>query len=177
MQRQFWQEAELQIRLCSSFFLLFKSSALSTKFWEFTDKSSQKTLLRFTPESLFSGPPNNTPECSHRVWSRNGQKGCLCHMTSMPKRSVHSLSNFLVQECAVTALIQYAFFLACYAFRYAVFFFFFFFAQIMLKNIICFLPYIMPNYSRFCLIMLRTRSACPSTQQARTSACIAEIHI
>ena len=39
---------------------------------------------------------------------------------------------------------------------------------------ICFLPYIMPNYSKFCLIMLCTRSACPSKQQARTSACIAE---
>ena len=42
---------------------------------------------------------------------------------------------------------------------------------------ICFLPYIMLNYSTFCLIMLCTISTCPSAQQARTSACFAEIHI
>ena len=35
----------------------------------------------------------------------------------------------------------------------------------------------MLNYSKFCLIMLCTRSTCPSAQQARTSACFAEIHI
>ena len=45
----------------------------------------------------------------------------------------------------------------------------------MLK--ICFLPYIMLYYSKFFLIMLCTRSTYPSAQQARTSACFAEIHI
>ena len=35
----------------------------------------------------------------------------------------------------------------------------------------------MLNYSKFCLIMLCTRSTYPSAQQARTSACFAEIHI
>ena len=34
----------------------------------------------------------------------------------------------------------------------------------------------MLNYSKFCLIMLCTRSTYPSAQQARTSACFAEIH-
>ena len=35
----------------------------------------------------------------------------------------------------------------------------------------------MLNYSKFCLIMRCTRSTYPSAQQARTSACFAEIHI
>ena len=35
----------------------------------------------------------------------------------------------------------------------------------------------MLNYSKFCLIMLCTRSTCPSAQQARATACFAEIHI
>ena len=47
-----------------------------------------------------------------------------------------------------------------------------FFAEIMLKNMLFAL-----HYSKFCLIMLCTRSSCPSAQQARTSACFAEIHI
>ena len=35
----------------------------------------------------------------------------------------------------------------------------------------------MLNYSKFCLIMLCTRRTYHSAQQARTSACFAEIHI
>ena len=56
------------------------------------------------------------------------------------------------------------FILAYYAFRYAVFL-----AQIMLKNMVFALHYAKLISSKFC-----ARSTCPSTQQARTSACIAE---
>ena len=35
----------------------------------------QTRVLRITP-SLFGGPPDHSPECSHRVWSRNGREGC-----------------------------------------------------------------------------------------------------
>ena len=38
---------------------------------------SQQTLCVFnTPRANLAALPTNTPECSHRVWSRNGREGC-----------------------------------------------------------------------------------------------------